>query len=231
MIGGSKWSVDFRFQQISGRMGSRLLFLSARYTQSVVPLRLEMEESDITALLSEWAGGNQTALTRLAPLVYPDLRALAKSFFLRERHDHTLQPTALVSELFMKLMARRKLTFENRRHFYALSARLMRYALIDHARMSGAEKRGKDLQFVPLSDELPWLNAAGQEMTDLDRALDELALLDPVQVEMLELRYLTGCTVQETAELVGSSPSTVDRKVRLARAWLYAKLRAGVPTV
>ena len=114
-----------------------------------------MEESDITALLSEWAEGNQTALARLAPLVYPDLRALAHSFFRQERQDHTLQPTALVSELFMKVMARRKLTCENRRHFYALSARPMRYALIDHARTSGAEKRGRlaplvypDLRFL-----------------------------------------------------------------------------------
>ncbi len=190
---------------------------------------MEVEDKGITALLSEWAGGNHTALTRLAPLVYPDLHALANSFFRKERPDHTLQPTALVGELFMKLMARRKLTFENRRHFYALSARLMRYALIDYARTSGAEKRGKAHQFVPLSDEIPWLNAAGQEMTDLDLALNELALLDPVQVEMLEMRYLMGCTVQETAEIMGTSPSTVDRKVRLARAWLYAKLRGVEP--
>jgi RNA polymerase sigma-70 factor, ECF subfamily len=177
-----------------------------------------MEETDITALLSEWAGGDQTALARLAPLVYPDLHALANSFFRKERPDHTLQPTALVGEVFMKLMARRKLTFENRRHFYALSARLMRYALIDHARTAGAEKRGQQIQFVPLSEEIPWLNSSSQEITDLDRALDELALLDPAQVEMLEMRYLMGCTVQETAEIMGSSPSTVDRKVRLARA-------------
>lgn len=190
---------------------------------------MAIEDSSITALLSEWAAGNQSALARLAPLVYPDLHALANSFFRKERPDHTLQPTALVSELFMKLMARRKLTFENRRHFYALSARLMRYALIDHARTSGAEKRGNAFQFVPLSDEIPWLNAAGQEMTDLDFALNELALLDPRQVEMLELRYLMGCTVQETADIIGSSPSTVDRKVRLARAWLYAKLRGVEP--
>lgn len=188
-----------------------------------------MEDTSITALLSEWAGGDQTALTRLAPLVYPDLHALANSFFRKERPDHTLQPTALVGEVFMKLMARRKLTFENRRHFYALSARLMRYALIDHARTAGAEKRGQQIQFVSLSEEIPWLNSSSQEITDLDRALDELALLDPAQVEMLEMRYLMGCTVQETAEIMGTSPSTVDRKVRLARAWLYSKLRGAEP--
>jgi len=188
-----------------------------------------MEDRSITALQSEWAEGDHTALARLAPLVYPDLHALANSFFRKERLDHTLQPTALVGELFMKLMARRKLTFENRRHFYALSARLMRYVLIDHARIAGAEKRGQQIQFVPLSDEIPWLNASGQAMTDLDLALNELALLDPVQVEMLEMRYLMGCTVQETAEIMGGSPSTVDRKVTLARAWLYSKLRGVDP--
>ena len=188
-----------------------------------------MDDTSITALLSEWAAGDRTALSRLAPLVYPDLHALANSFFRKERPDHTLQPTALVGELFMKLMARRKLTFENRRHFYALSARLMRYALIDYSRTADAEKRGQQIQFVQLSDEIPWLNSSGQEISDLDRALDELALLDPAQVEMLEMRYLMGCTVQETAEIMGTSPSSVDRKVRLARAWLYSKLRGVEP--
>lgn len=112
---------------------------------------------DITALLSEWAAGDATALDRLAPLVYPELKALADSFFRQERRGHTLQPTALVNELFMKLIGRRETSFESRRHFYALSARLMRYTLIDHARSAGAEKRGERARRLPLNEEMAWI--------------------------------------------------------------------------
>ena len=171
--------------------------------------------------------GDASALDRLAPLVYPQLKTLADSFFRQERPGSTLQPTALVSELFIKLIQRREPTFESRKHFYALSARLMRYALIDHARSAGAEKRGERSRHVPLSDEMAWLDASGPEVLDLDAALNELNRLDPEQVQMVELRYLVGCTVEEAAEILGTSASSVDRKVRLARAWLYQKLKGG----
>lgn len=181
-------------------------------------------EADITVLLDEWGRGDRTALDRLAPAVYPDLRRLAASFLRREVNAQTLQATALVNELFLKLMARREPRFENRKHFYALSARLMRMALIDHARKTKAGKRGGDERPVPLHEEIAWVETGETMLLDLDRALNELEQLDADQARMFEMRYLLGCTVPETADLLGISPSTVDRQVRLARAWLFLRL-------
>jgi RNA polymerase sigma factor (TIGR02999 family) len=179
---------------------------------------------DITTALSEWAAGDKTALDRLAPAVYPQLRGLAESLLRRERPGHTLQATALVNELFVKLIAQREPRFENRRHFYNVCAKLMRMALVDHARGLQRDKRNGGVQ-VPLSDELAWLDAAGPDALDLDRLLDELAALDAEQASMFETRFLLGCTSEETAELFGSSKATVDRKVRLARAWLFDRMK------
>lgn len=181
-------------------------------------------EHEITEILDQWGRGDKSALSRLAPLVYPQLREIAAGYLRRERGGHTLQATALVNELFLKLMARREANFENRRHFYVLTAKLMRMALIDHSRAAHAEKRGGDPDFVPLHEDLAWVDAAGPMMLDLDRALDELAALDATQAEMFETRFLAGCTADETAELFAVSRSSVDRKVRLARAWLYQRL-------
>jgi RNA polymerase sigma factor (TIGR02999 family) len=188
-------------------------------------------EIDITAALDDWARGDGTALDRMAPAVYPKLRELAGAVFRGERPGHTWQATALVSELFMKLVAQRGPRYENRLHFYNACARLMRLALIDHARGVRREKRGGTAAFVPLHEEVAWLNAAGPEILDLDRALNELAAMDAEQASMFETRFLLGSSVEETAELFGTSMSTVDRKTRLARAWLYRKLRGGAAPV
>lgn len=184
-------------------------------------------EHDITLVLEDWARGDKSALERLAPLVYPQLRQLAHSFLRRERVGHTLGATGLVNELFLKLMARKSAQFTNRRHFYALAAKLMRLALIDYARGHGAEKRGGDAVAVPLHEELPWVDAGSAQMLDLDRALSELAELDAEQAEMFEVRFLLGCTSEETAELFGVSKSSVERRVRMARAWLFQRLTEG----
>jgi RNA polymerase sigma factor (TIGR02999 family) len=182
---------------------------------------------EITMYLEDWSRGDASALDRLAPLVYPQLRALARSYLRRERQGHTLGATGLVNELFLKLIARKSAQFENRRHFYALSARLMRLALIDHARSHHAEKRGGESIVVPLHDEIPWVDAGGPQMLDLDRALQELEKLDPEQAQMFEVRFLLGCTSEETAELFGVSKSSVERRIRIARAWLYQRLTEG----
>ena len=179
---------------------------------------------DITILLEEWGRGDKSALDRLAPLVYPQLREIAGAYLRRERGGHTLQATALVSELFLKLMTRREPHFESRHHFYSLTAKLMRMALIDHARVATAGKRGGAVFPVPLHDEIPWVDASGEQMVDLDRALDELAELDAEQAQMFEMRFLIGHTVDEVAEILGTSKSSVDRKVRLGRAWLFKRL-------
>lgn len=188
-----------------------------------------MTGSDITAALDQWAAGDRSALERIAPAVYPRLRELAGALFRSERPGHTWQATALVSELFVKLAGQREANYASRLHFYNACARIMRTALIDHARGVQAEKRGRDIQMVPLHEELGWFDAAGPEMLDLDRALTELAALDEGQAAMFETRYLLGCSVEETAELFSTSPSSVDRKIRIARGWLYRRL-AGAGT-
>jgi RNA polymerase sigma factor (TIGR02999 family) len=183
-------------------------------------------DGEITQALAEWAAGDRAALGRLAPAVYPQLRDLAGALLRRERANHTWQATALVNELFLKLIGRRSPQFENRRHFYNACAQLMRMALVDHARTVNREKRGGGQYPVPLHDDIRWLDAAGPEVIDLDRLLTELAARDPEQVSMFETRYLLGCTAEETAELYGTSKATVDRKIRLARAWLYQRLKS-----
>ncbi len=187
-------------------------------------------EQGITVFLDDWGRGDHSALDRLAPLVYPQLRALARSFLRRERPGHTLGATGLVNELFLKLITRKNAHFENRRHFYALSARLMRLALIDYARNHHAEKRGGDVVTIPLHDEIQWVDAGGPQMLDLDRALGELEKLDAEQAQMFEVRFLLGCTSEETAELFGISKSSVERKIRVARAWLFQRLSEGKNT-
>lgn len=186
-----------------------------------------MEPGEITVALEQWAAGDASALDRIAPAVYPRLRELAGAFFRGERPGHTWQATALVSELFLKLAGSREARFENRLHFYNACARIMRAALIDHARGVQTEKRGRDVRVVPLHEDLGWFNAAGPEMLDLDRALTELAALDEEQAAMFETRYLLGCSVEETAELFGTSASSVDRKIRVARGWLFRRLSGG----
>ncbi len=187
-------------------------------------------DKEITTILAQWGQGDRTALDRLVPLVYPQLRTIAASYLRRENRGHTLQATGLVHEIFLKLIGRRKPLFENRAHFFALSAKLMRMALIDHARGVRAARRGGGEVAVPLHEEMPWVDAAGPDVLDLDLALDELERLDAEQARMIELRFILGCSIDETAEVLGVSKSSVDRKVRLARGWLYQRLnRADVP--
>lgn len=179
---------------------------------------------DITLLLEAWGRGERDALHQLAPLVYPQLQRLAASYLRRESNARTLQATALVNELFVGLLARRQVRFNDRQHFYALSATLMRMALVDHARRVRAEKRGGQAEIVPLHEDLPWVDASGPGMLDFDRALSELERLDPERYAVVSARYLLGCTADETAELLGISRVTVNRRARSARAWLGQRL-------
>ncbi len=179
---------------------------------------------DITTALEQWAAGDATALQRIAPVIYPKLRDLAGAFFRGERAGHTWQATALVSELFLKLAASRGQRYENRQHFYNACARMMRLALIDHARGIQADKRGGGLTAVPFHPEMAWLDATSPVFLDLDRALDELGEMDEAQAAMFEAHYLLGLSIEEIAQLNETSKSTVDRKIRVARAWLYRRL-------
>jgi RNA polymerase sigma factor (TIGR02999 family) len=187
---------------------------------------------EITLLLNKWGEGDGQALDQLMPLLYPQLRQVAAAYTRRERRSDGMQPTALVHELYLKLVNRKKIGWEDRRHFYVFAARAMRMILIDHARQQQAEKRGSGIDPVPLDKALIWVEIGSPALIDLDRALEKLAALDPRKVRLVEVRYFLGCTSEETAALLGVSKATVDRDLRFVKAWLFERLRpspAGLP--
>jgi RNA polymerase sigma factor (TIGR02999 family) len=184
------------------------------------------EGPDITLLLDEWRQGNREAFDKLAPQVYDHLREVAHAYLRSERRDHFLQATALVNEVLMRLIHTQRVHYSSRSHFYAFAAKLMRRILVDAARNSGAQKRGGDAQRVALAPELAWVDAASPEMLDLDRALSELAEVDPEKAKAIELRFFLGATASETGELLGQSRAAVDRDVKFAISWLHRRLHA-----
>ncbi|MEZ5356357.1 MAG: ECF-type sigma factor [Bryobacteraceae bacterium] len=186
-------------------------------------------EGDVTVQLRRWSEGDHAALERLTPFVYENLRTIASSFLSRERDGHTLQPTALVNELFLELLNVKRVTIADRNHFFAFSARVMRRILIQHARAAKAEKRGAGLRNIPLNAELAWTGGPDAAPTlDLEAVMNELENLDGDCVRAIELRYFFGFTAEETAELLGSSKSTVDRHVRFALTWMHSRLHPEV---
>lgn len=185
---------------------------------------MEPAKGEITLLLGKWKDGEPSAFEELMPLVYPHLREVAAAYVRRERNPDLIQATALVHELYLRLLNQKKAAWEDRRHFYTFSAKVMRMILIDHARQGQAQMRGGDLQRVPLSDDLPWINIGTAEMLDLNRALEELGSLDADKVQLVELRYFLGCTAEETAELTGVSKATVDRELKFIKSWLYRRI-------
>ena len=183
------------------------------------------QPGEITVLLRDWSEGKPAATEHLFELVYPQLRKIAGALFRGERPENMLQPTSVVNELFLKLIRQRSLRFEDREHFYSLSARLMRRVLVDHARSEGRLKRDGGVP-VPLHEDLVWVDAKRAEMMDLDRVLEELEELDPRKCRMVELRFFLGFTADETADLLGTSKASVDRELRFVRGWLYDRLHA-----
>ncbi len=180
--------------------------------------------TDITLTLKEWSDGDPTALDRLAPAIYPELRSLARAYLRRSADRDVLQTTAVVNELFVRLLAARPVQFENRRHFYVLAARIIRMALVDNYRRTQAEQRGGNRERVPLHEELAWVAADDLEILAFDLALRELEQMDAQLAELVNLRFVLGCTAGEAAEVTGLSKATVDRRVRLARAWLKRRM-------
>lgn len=183
------------------------------------------EPGEITVLLRDWSAGNSAATEQLFELVYPHLRKIAGALFRGERPENMLQPTSVVNELFLKLIRQRSLRFEDREHFYSLSARLMRRILVDQARSEGRKKRDGG-SAVPLEADMIWIDAQPVEVMDIDRVLTELEQLDPRKCRMVELRFFLGFTAEETAELMNSSKATVDRELRFVRGWLADRLNA-----
>ncbi len=181
------------------------------------------QAGEVTVLLRDWTAGKPGALDELFGLVYPQLRRIAGALFRGERQENILQPTGVVNELFLKLIRQRSLRFEDREHFYSLSARLMRRVLLDQARSQGRQKRDGGLN-IPLTEELAWIGTRPIEAIDLDRVLAELEALDPRKCRMVELRFFLGFTADETAELLSLSKATVDRELRFVRGWLHDRL-------
>lgn len=183
--------------------------------------------SEITAILTRWSQGDQHALQELMPLVYDELKRLAVGYLRRERADHTLQPTALVHEVYMRLAGLHAMGFNNRIHFYGAAARAMRRILVDLARQRNAARRGDGQPPLHLDDALDEQSTgdARIDLIDLDRALTRLAAFAPTRAQVVELRYFGGLSIEETAQLLGVAPVTVKRHWAFARAWLLRSLQ------
>ena len=198
-----------------------------RRVDPVAPQLFQSPESlamQVTGLLTDWRNGNQAALDELIPLVYAELQRLARAYLRRERPGHTLQTSALINEAFLRLVDQ-KISWQNRAHFYGVSAQLMRRILVDHARAQQVAKRGGgEQQRVSLADAAEMPAARPTDLIALDDALTALAALDPQQCRVVELRYFGGLTIDETAEALGLSTATVEREWASARVWLRRQL-------
>ena len=174
----------------------------------------------ITQLLVEWRDGDRTALDRLIPLVHQELRRLAHHYLKQERHEHTLQTTALVNEAYLKLVDHKGMHWQNRAHFFAVAAQAMRRILVDHARTRDALKRGGGLVMTNLDEAAALVDTQAADLLALNDALNRLAQFDARKSRIVELRYFGGMTFEETAEVIGLSPTTVNREWKSARTWL-----------
>ncbi len=185
----------------------------------------EPATGNITQLLIDLTNGNRTA-DDLLPHIYGELRSLAANYLRRERPEHTLQPTALVHEAYLRLVDQTQVNWQNRAHFFGVAAQMMRRILVDHARAHKAGKRGSGDEKVSLDENIDKAIERSAELISLDDALTELAEVDDLKSRIIELRYFGGLTVEETAEVLGVTPVTINRHWRMAKAWLYGKMRA-----
>ncbi len=183
--------------------------------------------TDVTILLKKAGDGDTSAVNRLMPLVYDELRALAESCLQRERPDHTLQATALVNEAYLRLVKQEDVEWRNRSHFFAVAAQAIRRILVDHARTHGRAKRGGDRQRVRLDEDVAVRGERDLDLVALDEGMEKLARLNERQARIVELRFFGGLGLKEVAEFLGVSPRTVDGDWSMARAWLRLELREG----
>ncbi len=179
---------------------------------------------DLTILLKQWNGGNKNALDKLLPVVYGELRRLARRYLRRERSDHTLQPTDLVHEAYVRLIDQDRVDWKNRAHFYGVAAQLMRRILVDHARRHLSEKRGGGQPQLALENIIEVSPAPHRDLVALDEALKRLAAIDERKSRMVEYRFFGGLSVEETAEALGIAPATVLRDWAFAKAWLRREM-------
>jgi RNA polymerase sigma factor (TIGR02999 family) len=183
--------------------------------------------TEVSRLLLNWSNGDRAALDKLVPLVYDELRRLAGHFMRREREGHTLQTTALVNEAYLRLIDQRSVRWQNRAHFFAIAAQLMRRILVDHARSRRYAKRGGEARQVSFDEAAIVSRERGAELVAVDDALTDLAARDARKSQIVELRFFGGLNIEETAEVMGISPTTVQREWRSAKAWLYDAISEG----
>lgn len=183
-----------------------------------------MATQNTTDLLRKFNGKDEVVANELLPLIYNELKRIASNYLRRERSDHTLQPTALVHEAYLKMVDITQISWQNKAHFLGVAANQMRRILVDYARQHNAEKRGGEFHILTLNEEIDKAIEQSTELIALDDALNELAKMDPVKAKMVELRYFGGLTVEETAEVLGVSAITIKRHWRMTKAWLYGQL-------
>lgn len=179
---------------------------------------------EISVILKDWSGGNRASADALLSIVYGELRKIAAQYLRKENSGHTLQPTALVHEAYMKLIDISDINWQDRAHFFAVAANVMRNILVDHARAKLADKRGGGAQRIALEDAISLSSEENVDVLAVDEALKELAELDEQQSRIVELRFFGGLTIEETAHVAGISPATVKREWAMAKAWLHRKL-------
>jgi RNA polymerase sigma-70 factor (ECF subfamily) len=180
---------------------------------------------DVTVLLARIASGDDSAASKLFPLVYGELHRLADRYLRRERKGHTLQATALVDEAYMNLIGQRSVDWQGRAHFFGIAAKMIRRILVDYARRHSRGKRGGGAIPVPLDEGLKFSREQSSELLTIDESLERLARLDPRQGRIVELRFFVGLTVEETASALGVSPKTVKRDWSMAKAWLHGDMK------
>ena len=183
-----------------------------------------MSTQGVTELIIELSNGRRDPVDRLLPLIYDELKRVAANYLRRERPDHTLQPTALVNEAYMKMIDITQVSWQNKAHFIGVAANQMRRILVDHARTHKAQKRGGEFQILTLNEDIDKADEQRADLIALDDALTELAKMDAVKAKIVELRYFGGLSTDETAEVLGVSPITVKRHWKMTKAWLYGEL-------
>jgi RNA polymerase sigma factor (TIGR02999 family) len=188
----------------------------------------EPASQSVSELLAQWRAGDEESLHRLLSLVYSELRRLAHNYLRKERPDHTLQSAALVHEAYLRLMKQQPMHFENRAHFFAVSAQLMRQILVEYARRRKAAKRDPGYKLT-LDESLVPARTRSVDLIVLDDALNALAKVDPQQCRIVELRFFSGLSIEETSQVLGVSPATVKRDWNTAKLWLYNQIRRAEP--
>ncbi len=203
------------------------IFAAAHDPSAPIPSLLPptQDPGEVTVLLQQWRDGQASALEELVPFIYRELHGLAMSSLRRERSGHTLQPTALINEVYLRLAGSSAPKLENRRHFYSVAARLMRQILVDHARRHLSEKRGAGQPLASLEEAFAYSSTKAAEFSALDQALERLAKVDERKARVVELRFFTGLTMEEIAEVLGVSVVSIYRDMRFATAFLAQQLK------